>query len=287
MKTVREVLLLSCSWAQSKNPHVLRRDVELLLAHILQLKRLDLYVQFERPLEELELTQIRQGLGRLVRGEPLQYIEGSVQFCGCKIEVSHHVLIPRQETEEFIVHITKKLEGQNLKGKFLWDICTGSGCIGIAIKKKFPELRVLLSDISNEALDIAKKNARANEVEVEFLHGDKCLHMHHLKADFIISNPPYIAEKEFSVLDSSVRDFEPKLALVAKDEGLEFYRYFATNLNKLLYDNGRAWFEIGSGQKESVQNLFLQNGLFVSQVFHDLSGHARGIEVALKNESIL
>ena len=280
MKTVGEVIALTSNFLQTKQRSQLRRDAEDLLAHILGVKRLDLYLNFERPIEETELSYMRQALARLVQDEPLQYIEGFVQFLDCRIEVSPNVLIPRPETEGMAHTIVKLLEKDH-RGKVLWDICTGSGCLGISIKKKLSDLSITLSDISEKAIAIAKRNASKNDVVVDVLQGDLFGPFFDQKADFIVSNPPYVSPIEYKDLDRSVRDFEPKLALYAEENGLEFYLRFAKELKKYLALDGKAWFEIGSNQAEDVINIFINHGFKAHCFFHDLANHARGIEVAV------
>ena len=157
MRTLLEILTLTTEYLQQQGIQNPRRQAEDLISDVLDMPRLKLYLEFDRPLSESELELCRQRLARRAKGEPLQYIKGEVEFYGCRIGLSRDVLIPRQETEILVDIIAKQLEKENLEGKSLWDVCCGSGCIGIALKKKFPQLKVILSDISQEALIMAKK----------------------------------------------------------------------------------------------------------------------------------
>lgn len=279
MKTLGEVLKLSIQYLKAKDPVHSRRDVELLFSHIFKIKRLDLYLNFDRPLVESELTSIREGLKRLANHEPIQYIEGQVDFFNCKFRVSRSVLIPRPETELLVDKIVKELKTQELSGKVLLDLCSGSGCIGIAIKKELPELRVMLIDLSKEAIELAKENARENNVSVEFLQGNLFEPLHSNKVDFLVCNPPYLSEAEYEKIDLSVKNFEPKMALVSGESGLEFYKEIAKRAKEHVTRS--IWLEIGATQGSAVQKLFLDQGYKAPLLEKDLAGHDRFITAAL------
>jgi release factor glutamine methyltransferase len=256
MKTLIEVLKLSSDFLQQKGISNPRRQAEDLISDALSLSRIELYTHFERPCTEDELSICRNRLARRAKGEPLQYIHGETEFFNCSIKVTPAVLIPRQETELLVEKIVKTLELEDLKGKVLWDICTGSGCIGIALKNRFPDLKVILSDISPEAIEVAKENQRNNEVAVECRLGDLFAPFVGEKADFIVANPPYIAEAEYAGLDIEVKNYEPKSALVSGPTGLEFYERFASELPQFLNPSAKAWFETGHAQGEALLALF-------------------------------
>ena len=256
MKTILEVLTLSKNYLEQRGIQNPRRQAEELLSDALGIKRMDLYLEFERPLTESELNICRQRLARRGKGEPLQYIHGEVLFFDCVIKVDPHVLIPRQETEILVDKIALELADQTLEGKTLWDLCCGSGCIGIALKKRFPTLNVRLSDISAEALQLAKQNAQLNQVDVEIRKGDLLQPFKGEKAHFVVCNPPYVSEVDYAALEAEVRDHEPRMALVAGPKGTEFYQRLAHELPDYLYPSGKIWLEIGHGQGESVKNLF-------------------------------
>ena len=140
MKSVLEVLTLSTKFLTEKGIGNARREAEEVISNALNIKRIQLYLQFDRPITEAEMDECRTVLSRRASGEPAQYIRGTVEFLDCTLKVTPSVLIPRQETEILAAMIIKVLEEDELSGKSFWDICTGSGCLGIAIKKKFPEL---------------------------------------------------------------------------------------------------------------------------------------------------
>lgn len=275
MKTLGEVLKLAGTYLEEKGITRSQRVAEDLLAHQLRKKRLDLYMQFDRPLDENELTLFRALLLRRAKGEPLEQILGEVEFYGCHLKVTPDVLIPRPETEILLDKICKRLEGENLEGKVAWDVCTGSGCLGLGLKKKFPELNVVLSDLSKKALEIAKINACQNAVDVSFLEGDLLTPFAGKKADIFITNPPYISQNEFDALDFEVRNFEPKMALLGGDRGLEFYERLAKELPEHLNPRARVFFEIGFQQGKPILSLFSENCWSIKFFETDFSGHDR------------
>jgi len=270
LKTIQEVIQLSTSYLRERKVEPARRSAEELLSHLLKMKRIDLYLQFDRPVEEKELSILREQLKRVAKGEPLEYVTGEVEFCGCTIQVDPRVLIPRPETEILAEWIVKKV-----KGKVLWDVCTGSGYIGISLKKALPHLEVFLSDISSEALEMAKTNAVKNGVEVSFLLGDLFAPFTGLSADAVVCNPPYISDKEYLEIDASVRDFEPKRALVGGERGTEFYERLAAELPPYLKSGGQLFLEIGAAQGEAVKKIFQRSPWTRAELLQDWSGKDR------------
>jgi release factor glutamine methyltransferase len=262
MKTISEVLALCTKFLSDKHVPRARRVAEELLSFTLGMKRLDLYLQFDRWVEEKELEALREPLRRCGKGEPLEYILGEVEFSGCRIFVDKRVLIPRPETELLVEKVKKKG-----KGGVLWDICTGSGCLGIALKKQFDQ--VVISDISEEALAVAKKNVEENGVEIEILQGDLLTPFAGRKADMVVCNPPYISESQYEALDPSVRDFEPRGALVG---GTSFYERLSRELPSYLQPGAQVFLEIGYDQGEAVKKIF-DWGL--CEVEKDWAGHDR------------
>jgi release factor glutamine methyltransferase len=213
---------------------------------------------------------------RIAQGEPLAYVLGNAHFYGHEFKVTKDVLIPRQETEILVNLVAWEITKRNMSHLTLWDLCTGTGCIGISLKKKFPSLEVVLSDMSEKALKIAEENARSNQVEVEIVQGDLFKPFQGRHADLIVSNPPYVTENEYLELDPSVKDYEPKSALVAADEGLYFYKQFAHEFAHFINPLGALWLEIGYQQSAKMKEIF-QN----PKIFQDLAGHDRFIRVEI------
>lgn len=282
MKTILEVLQLSSEYLKKKGIDNARRQAEELLCDVLNTNRMQLYLSFDRPVDDKELEKCRSFLSRRAQGEPLAYIRGKVHFYNCEIATSSDVLIPRQETEILVDRVVQELKKRSFQDKVLWDLCCGSGCIGIALKKALPELKVILSDISSKALRVAEDNARRNQVEVDILEGDLFDPFKGKSAHFLICNPPYISQEEFKVLDREVRDYEPSLALLAENDGLAFYQKIADGLKPYLLPNGKAWFEIGYRQGSAVSQIFLNQGWTKCFVEKDWAGHDRFF--SLENE---
>lgn len=275
MKTILEVIKLSSDYLQQRSISSARKEAEQLIADALMVKRLDLYMDFDRPLTEDELVKCRQSLARRAKGEPSQYIHGSVDFFDCSFRVNPSVLIPRQETEILVDKIAQVLTVDNLSEKVLWDVCCGSGCIAISLKKRFPLLTVVASDLSPQALAVARENATLNGVEIEFLQGDLLTPFQGRKTDYLVCNPPYINTKDYFNLEREVRDFEPKMALLAGDRGDEIYKRLSENLLNYLNPRAKVWFEIGTGQGDLVKSCFESQLYKEIRVENDWAAHER------------
>lgn len=272
MKTVREVLSYLSRTFQEANVENSEVQAEHLLGDLLGMNRMQLHDNSNRLLNADEWRMCQDRMVKRLEGMPLQYIHGEVEFYHCKIKVSPAVLIPRQETEILVDKIVQELTKEDLHGKVLWDVCCGSGCIGITLKKRFPELTVYLSDKSRDALNIAKENAALNQADVTFMEGDLLLPFQGLKADFLVCNPPYIDEDEFKELSHEVRDYEPKLALLGGKSGLDFYERLARELPQYLHDQAKIWFEIGFKQGEALLRIFSGDNWTRQKVEKDWAG---------------
>lgn len=277
MKTVAEILKLSTDYLMGQGLESPKREAEFLLSEFLNMSRLDLYLNFERPIDSLELDQFRVRLKRRGMGEPGQYIHGSVDFYGLSLLVDSAVLIPRPETEILVDLIATSLKEEDLRGKRCLDLCSGSGCIGLSLKNKFPGLQVQLSDVSENALKTAKNNAEANHLVVCFSQGDLFEPLLDQKFDYIVCNPPYISLKDYHELSFEVREFEPKLALVGGESGYEFYERLSKALLSYLNPKGRVWLEIGTGQGLAVLELFSGSQWVSRKLEKDWAGHDRFI----------
>ncbi len=271
MITLIEIIKRSANYLAQHGIESPRPAAEEVIADALNMKRLDLYLQFDRPLTDSELPALRSAIARRAKHEPTAYIAGKLTFAGIELKVDQSVLIPRPETEILVETIAQTLQEMPLENKALWDMCCGSGCIGLALKTRFPQLTVCLSDMSPEALATAQNNA---QVEVRFKQGNLFAPFVGEKCDFFVCNPPYVTEKEFAQLSSEVKDWEPKTALVSGPTGLEYYARIATDLRSHLNPSGLAWLEIGAGQGPSVQALFEAKG-WQCQIKPDWSGHDR------------
>jgi release factor glutamine methyltransferase len=264
-----------------------RLTIELLLAHLLKKKRLELYMEFERELDEPTLEKLRDLVKRRAAGEPLQYITGEAEFFGLRFAVDKRVLIPRPETEllvQTVLERLKPLEEQKQALKIV-DVGTGSGCIAVALAKNLPTAEIYALDVSNEALEVARGNAKMNGVEknIRFLQSDLLENLPGSRgADAVVSNPPYIATGELANLPKEVRDFEPVRALSAGEDGFEVFHRLVMDAKRVLNPPGFLALEIGAGQRPAVEILFVKAGYEVDQVVKDLQGHERVIVARLK-----
>ncbi len=275
MTSVAEALAFVAQALAVKESSLVRRQAEEILCCALACDRSFLYSHSCQQLSEGEWLCCQDYLSRRLRGEPLAYIHGVVEFYHCQIKVTPAVLIPRQETEILVDKIAKTLARQDLHGKVLLDLCCGSGCIGIALKKQFPDLSVVLADFSFEALQVARQNALDNQVDVTCLQGDFLEPFKGERAHYVVCNPPYISEAEFNELGLEVKEFEPKMALLGGGSGLEFYERLASDLPACLFPNAQVWLEIGYLQGEGVQKLFQGVPWKGQYLENDWAGHHR------------
>lgn len=275
MKSLLEVLKVTTTFLQDKGFPQPRREAEELLSRALDISRMQLYLEFERPLSEVELALCRSYLQRRLTHEPYGYILGKHQFMNCQLELTPAVLIPRQETEILADKIISEIKQENHQDKKLLDLCCGSGCLGLAIKKELPELSVTLSDLSTEALEVARKNGQLNSLDVEYVQGDLLQAVPGRKFDYIVCNPPYISEESYAGLTPDVKNFEPKLALVGGENGTEMYAKLAHQLPAVLNSGGKVWFEIGFDQGLTVPSLFNSPCWKKKILSNDWAGHNR------------
>jgi len=276
MYNLIDILSHSKSYLKKQKISDYARSAEEIFCMVLKCTRSDLFLYPQKKINITQKIQIEKLLDkRAIEKIPLAYLLGDVSFFGCKIKVTKDVLIPRMETEELVEKMIKILEKEDLKNNVLWDIATGSGCVGIALKKYFPTLKVVISDISEKGLKVAEENAQANHIDVEIRKGDLFEPFEGEKADFIVSNPPYIAKGEIEHLQREVKDHEPILALDGGESGVEFYKRFFQDLEKHLHPNGKVFFEIGESQKETLKEIFSKKIFFKMSFFKDLAKRDR------------
>ena len=275
MRTIEQLLRYSRKRLEEKQIERSRQVAEDIISEALRLPRLELYLNFDQTIDSAELRICMRLLERKMNGEPLGYLYRFIDFFQCRLEINSHALIPRQETEILLQNICSELRAHDLVGKEAWDICSGSGCLGLGLKKSFPHLNVTLSDISYECVELGKKNAERNHLEVNCYQGDLLAPFEGKKAHIIISNPPYITEEEYTSLQPSVRDFEPKGALVSGPTGLEFYKHLAEYLPAHLHDGALLFFEIGDTQGEALLELFSAIHYKETKIGKDWAGRDR------------
>ena len=278
--TVLEAIQKSAEFLGKRGVESPRLQTELLLAHLLKMPRMKLYLNFDRVLTVPETDALRELIKRRGLREPLQHITGSTSFCGYEMTVNRHVLVPRPETELLAEAGWQFLATRPPESVTALDLCTGSGCIAIALAAKCPPAKVVATDISAEALALARQNAAANGVaeRIEFSAGDgfTALAAAATRAfDLIASNPPYIPSAEIATLDPEVRDFDPRLALDGGDDGLVFYRRLAAGAAEYLRPAGKIMLEFGDGQADALKNIFESEKWIVEAVLEDYSHRAR------------
>ena len=235
-------------------------DKETLRAFLFELcneQGIDLYMDKDNEANPVVARKFIDGVKRLANDEPLNYVLGYSYFYGYKMVVNKNVLIPRFETEELVGLILSHIDQyKNDKQKLtLADIGTGSGAIAIALKKEESRLDVHASDISMEAIEVAKENAKNNDADISFYCGSMLdpIIEQKLKLDILVSNPPYIKNDE--VLENSVKGFEPHVALFGGSDGLKFYRMIFKDAHKVMKENGMLFFEMGYDQKDNLTKL--------------------------------
>ena len=270
-KTIKEIIELSTAYLLKAGIESPRVDVEWIVATALKLKRMDLYLQFDRPLEESELVHIRCCLSRRNKHEPLQYILGDCEFYGIDFKVGPGVLVPRPETELLVDHV---LKGLNPEDSVL-DLCTGSGCIAISLKVNKPEIEVVGTDISPEALKYAKINREHNSCEVDFRQGDLFSAFVGERFNVICTNPPYVGELERSQMGQDVLKYEPHLALFSDNDGLTILKKIAQEALTYLKPGGYIISEMGPTQGESLKGIFEHNGWSNVEIIQDYSSRDR------------
>ena len=222
----------------------------LLSEEFLQIPRSKILLADEIELDSKKQKLFLDALDRLKKNEPVQYVIGKTTFMDLEFKVNKSVLIPRPETEELVRLMLK----DELDGKEILDIGTGSGCIAISLAKNLPNAKVTALDISEEALIVARENAKLNNVEINFINADIFDYQTDKKYDIIVSNPPYVTESEKSVMKSNVLDFEPELALFVEDKDpLKYYEQIIEYYK--LSKSGKLFFKINSNFMQQIKNL--------------------------------
>ena len=237
------------------------------------IKRSELSI--ERLLRPSEYKQSDAIIKERLTGRPLWYIIGDTEFCGCKIKVDERVLIPRPETEILAEFAIKTVE-ENDK---VLDMCTGSGCIAIAIAHacRGKNVSVTAADVSDAAIMLARENANYNSANITFVQSD-LFHNIHGRYNLIVCNPPYVKSSEIPSLQKEVREFEPKVALDGGDDGLEFYRRLAKDVSRYLAKDGMIILECGEGQVTEILKLFDKREY--AMIMKDLAGVERFLKIA-------
>jgi len=250
-----------------------------IVEHVLRLPAHHVIADRDRLLSHAELLAARGLIRRRVGREPLQYILGDQEFCGLEFAVNQAVLIPRPETELLVEYVAQRIPVD--RQATIIDVCTGSGCIAVAIARLRPRARVIATDLSSPSLDVARQNATRHAVceRITWLEGDLLEPLVKLELegtiDVIVSNPPYIAEADWAMLQPEVRLFEPRGALVAGPQGTELHERLLREAGRYLSPGGALIMEIGAGQARAMRRIVDQ---IPGYRFHRLVYDAAGLE---------
>jgi release factor glutamine methyltransferase len=270
--TIQTILNWTRQYFLDKGVENPRLDAEVLLSHILRKERLYLYVHFDQPLEEAELSAFRSAVKQRAARLPVAYITGIKEFMGLEFEVTPSVLIPRPDTEILVEAALSRLT--TVDNPCILDLGTGSGAIGISLLANLPTAKGVTVDISAEALVVAKGNAARHLVSerLTFCQGDLFSPVKGQMFTAIVSNPPYIPEADIAGLTPEVQQ-EPNLALAGGKDGLDFYRRIILEGRKYLKDSGFIAVEVGIGQAQLVAKMAEEAGCFkVSDIIKDYGG---------------
>ena len=279
--TVLEAIQRSAEFLSRKGVESARLQAELLLAHALKLKRMQLYLNFEKALTDPEVANYREWIQRRGEREPLQHIIGTTNFCGLDLAVDRNVLVPRPETEILAEQgwlFLNQVAQRNSEFPKALDFGSGSGCLAIALAVNCKSASIVALDISSEALGVARRNAETNGVadRIRFVNGDGFQALEKgARFDLIISNPPYIPTAEIAALEPEVRDFDPRRALDGGADGLDFYRRLAGEGLAFLEQGGKGMVELGDGQAEKAREIFAGEKWVVEAVLEDYTHRPR------------
>lgn len=248
-------------------------DAWLLLEMVAKIDRSFYFTHINEEVDPEVLTEYERVVEKRAEHVPLQYITGEQEFMGMTFKVNSNVLIPRQDTETLVEEALKVIQAQ----MEILDLCTGSGCILLSILKNAPTVKGTGSDISKQALLVAKENARLHDLDAEWVRSNLFDNVSG-QFDVIVSNPPYIAQAEIPTLMPEVAQFEPLQALDGGADGLEFYRKITEEAPRYLKENGYLFFEIGYDQGAAVRQLMVDAGFSDVAVIKDLVGNDRVVK---------
>lgn len=279
--TVKRLLDWVTGYLTDKKVDSPRLSAELVLCHVLGKKRIELYTQFDTVVDRPHLDRLHDLVKRAGQHEPVAYLVGKTEFYSLEMAVCADCLIPRPETELLVQRAIEFLRTGPGPHRVL-DLCTGSGCIAVAVAANCKDAHIVGTDICDKALSVASQNVERHKLadRVELLSGDLFDPiLPHLDAgpfDLIVSNPPYVTAAEYERLDRNVRDYEPRLALHAGDDGLDVIRRIIQQVDPFLKGDGALMLEIGYQHAPAVTDLLRLTGRFSHiQVDKDFQGHDR------------
>ena len=265
--TIQKLLNWTTEYLTDKAIDSPRLSAELLLSHVVGLKRIELYTQFDRPVTQQQLDQLHGLVKRAGQYEPIAYLTGKIEFYCLEFQVSPDCMIPRPETELLVERAIEFLRSRNGK-QLVCDLCTGCGCIAIALARNYPDASIIATDISDAALAVAAKNIEKHQLKdrIKLLCGDLfdplVPQLDVEKFDLIVCNPPYVSAPEFEKLDRNIKDYEPRLALFAGVDGLDVYRRIIEKADSFLKPDAALMLEVGYRQGQAVRELLEKANCF-------------------------
>lgn len=283
-KTAKQYEVLKWASLFLEEHHCEVKIAEILLQHFLKVPRSTFYMNMREEVPDDVVHDFRKAIHEHVRtGVPVQHLTGYAEFYGREFKVNEHTLIPRPETEELVLKVIE--HASEVKAPIIVDVGTGSGVIAITLALEVPGATIIATDISASALSVAKKNAKKHGARIQFIQGDylKPLLLEQMKVDVIVSNPPYISYEDKSTLTRTVKDFDPELALFARDNGLAAYQTLMMQMEHVLDDDGTFFFEIGYRQANEIMDLCKEkfpNGN--ASVYQDINQNDRIISGKIK-----
>ncbi len=276
--TIQKLLNWITEHFRSKGIDSARLSAELLLSHVVGLKRIELYTQFDKPVTKQQLDKLHDLVERAGRHEPIQYLIGKTEFYSLEFNITPDCMVPRPETELLVERAIEFLRTRTGK-QLICDLCTGSGCVAVAIAKNFPDADIIATDISDAALKTAAGNVEKYQLKgrIRLLCGDLfeplVPQLDVSKFDLIVCNPPYTKAAEFESLEKNVKAYEPRIALYAGEDGLDVYRRIIEKVDVFLKTNAAFMLEIGYSQGQAVRELLEDAGCFseimVEKDFHE------------------
>ncbi len=283
--TVGKLLSWTTDYLKKNGSDSPRLDAEVLLANAMNCKRIELYTAFEAVPDDVVKASFREMVKRRAEGTPVAYLVGFKEFYSLPFYVNSDCLIPRPETEHLVVaaldlaKLRLAANGNSLK---IVDVCTGSGCIAVAVAKQFSKASLLAIDVDNGALEVTRRNVERHELDgrIEIRQGDL---LSELPAeptfDLILSNPPYVSESEYQALDRSVREFEPRIALVAGETGTELIQLLESQAHVRLLSGGSLLIELSPMIAQAVKSMFSDESRWTNvKLVRDLAGHHRVLQ---------
>lgn len=270
--TISSLLNWTVNYFKSKNIQSARLDAEVLLSHVLRQERIYLYVHFDEPMEQNELSKFREYVKKRAQHVPIAYIIGEREFMGLPFKVTKDTLIPRPDTEILVENVLNNVDKD--KEIEIVDIGTGSGAIILSLLVNLPNAQGKTVDISSKAIEVAKENAVNLQVNdrCEFFVGDLFAPLNGNKFDLIVSNPPYIPQKDIATLEDDVKEYEPVSALTDGGDGLSYYRRLLSEGKAYIKENGFIALEIGIYQSEDVKQIAMDNGWKNIKIIKDYAG---------------